>query len=334
MMSKNVIYEAQFGFRTNHSTCHAIQHSVDFINKAHLTGKHVLGIFIDLSKDFDTINHSILLHKLYHYGVRGIAHSLLTSYLKNRHQYVKVNEEASNQLPVNFGVPQNSVLGSLLFLIYINDLHNAIKNTECTIISYADDTNIFIASETLEQATQLANTNLTHINEYMELNLLHINLDKSCFMYFPPKPKYLSTKHIAAEKCGEAVHIGQNAIKEVTEVKFLGVMLDPLINWNIQIQHLKKKLRTSFAVIKRISPFVPAISHKSLYHTLFESHLSYCISAWGMASKRYIDEIFTIQKTAIRYLFGDYDSFLDKFFTAARTRPYDEQQLGISFYQK
>ena len=111
-------------------------------------------------------------------------------------------------------------------------------------------------------------------------------------------------------------------------------MLDPLINWNIQIQHLKKKLRTYFAVIKRISPFVPAINHKSLYHTLFESHLSYCISAWGMASNRYINEIFTIQKTAIRYLFGDYDSFLDKFCTAARTRPYDEQQLGISFYQK
>ena len=122
----------------------------------------------------------------------GISHSLLTSYLKNRHQYVKVNEEASNQLPVNIGVPQGSVLGPLQFLIYINDLHNAIKNTECTIMSYADDTNIFIASETLEQATQLANTTLTHINEYMELNLIHINLDKSCFMYFPPKPKYLS----------------------------------------------------------------------------------------------------------------------------------------------
>ena len=137
----------KFGFRTNHSTCHAIQQSVDFINKAHLTGKHVFGIFIDLSKAFDTINHSILLHKLYHCGIRGIAHTLLTSYLKNRDQYVKVNE-ASNQLPVNFGVPQGSVLGPLLFLIY-NDLHNAIRNTECTIISYADDTNIFIASEPL-----------------------------------------------------------------------------------------------------------------------------------------------------------------------------------------
>ena len=208
MMSKNVIYEAQFGFRTNHSTCHAIQH---FINKAHLSGKHAFGIFIDLSKAFDTINHSIyiLLHKLYHYGIRGIAHSLLSSYLKNRHQYVKVNEEASNQLPVNFGVPQGSLLGPLLFLIYINDLHNAIKDTECKIISYAHDTNIFIASATLGQATQLANTVLSKIHEYMKLNLLHVNLDKSCFMYFPPKPKYLSTKHIAIKKCGQTVQIGQ-----------------------------------------------------------------------------------------------------------------------------
>ena len=130
---------------------------------------------------------------------------------------------------------------------------------------------------------------------------------------FSTKTKVFIHKTYRCIKCGEAVHIGQNAIKEVTEVILLGVKLDPLINWNIQIQHLKKKLRTFFAVIKRICPFVPAINHKSLYHTLFESHLSYCISARGMASKRYMDEIFTVQKTAIMYLFGDYDSFLDKF---------------------
>ena len=111
-------------------------------------------------------------------------------------------------------------------------------------------------------------------------------------------------------------------------------MFDPLINWSTHIKYLKKKLRTSFAVIKRISPFIPAENHKSLYHTLFESHLSYCISTWGVARRRLIDEIFTVQKSAIRYLFGDYDSFLDKFNTAARTRPFHEQRLGASFYEK
>ena len=153
--SKNIISNTQFGFRTQHSTSHAIHHSVNFINKSHIDNKHVIGIFIDLSKAFDTIDHKILLKKLYKYGVRGSAHNLIGRYLSNRYQHVKIGDETSDNLLVKFGVPQGSVLRPLLFLIYINDIINTAKSDNCEFILYADDTNIFIACKTLEKATEI-----------------------------------------------------------------------------------------------------------------------------------------------------------------------------------
>ena len=146
--------------------------------------KHVIGIFIDLSKAFDTIDHNILLHKLYNYGIRGIPHSFIRSYLSNRLQCVKIDDEKSDKLPVRYGVPQGTVLGPLLFSLYINDLKNVVNMTDTEIILYADDTNIFIACDSLHKANQISNEVLSHVLEYMHANRLHINLDKYCFMCF------------------------------------------------------------------------------------------------------------------------------------------------------
>ena len=288
--SKNKISETQFGFRKLHSTSHAIHHSVNFIKKSHTNSNHVIGVFIDLSKAFDTIDHNILLHKLHNYGIRGTPHDLIKSYLSNRKQYVKIGCQESEKLVVKYGVPQGSVLGPLLFLLYINDLNNAISCKEnYEIILYADDTNIFVACKSLESAQIAVNEILSEIDRYMSCNLLHIYLDKSCFMYFPPNRKFLTANHPCKktvsksnklqvkrriQTTGLSISIASSQIKEVTEAKFLGVWFEPMLTWNVHIKTIRNKLMCSIAIIKRILPFISKSNHKNIYHTLFESHLS------------------------------------------------------------
>ena len=168
----------------------------------------------------------------------------------------------------------------------------------------------------------------------MVCNLLHINIDKSCFMYFPPNRKFLDTSEVRrksnkkdskihrqreVQKTGLSISIVSAPIKEVTEAKFLGLCFDSTLIWNVHIRNTRNKLATSIAIIKRILLFIPKTNHKNIYHILFESHLAYCISVWGGVSKQLINSLFVTQKRLIRLIFGDTEAFLNKFCTSART---------------
>ena len=339
-ISKGILREEQFGFRKGHSTAHALHQSVDSINKSLDNGRHVLGIFIDLSKAFDTLDHSILLTKLENYGIRGSAYSLMASYLSERKQYVHFNSVSSDTLEIRYGVPQGSILGPLLFLLYMNDIMNCLADLDTKFVLYADDTNIFISGPSKESTYIKANSVLEQISKFMKCNLLHINMSKCCYIHFKPQLEKDETcarvRPFAYENDqSRAIFINGVKISKVSSTKFLGVVIDEELNWGPHLQYLTKKARSITGAICRIRKSIPTDLYLKLYNALFESHLSYGISVWGVAIKEKSDDkLFIAQKHCVRILFGDLNAYLEKQSTCARTRPYNFQRLGAEYYKK
>ena len=156
--NNNIIYN--FGFRQQYSTSHALINITENIRKALDDGNIGCGVFVDLQKAFDTVDHQILLAKLNHYGIRGVSNDWFKSYLSNRSQYVSINGYESGLVALNCGVPQGSVLGPLLFLLYINDLNQAIKF--CKVHHFADDINLLCLSNSIKKLNKLVNADLKY----------------------------------------------------------------------------------------------------------------------------------------------------------------------------
>ena len=214
----NILFENQFGFRKNNSTTYALMEITEKIKESIDKKKYGCGIFIDLRKAFDTVNHNILLNKLEHYGIRGTALLWFKSYLSNRIQYVFHNGESSKPQLITSGVPQGSVLGPLLFLLYINDLPNISKILQFYL--FADDTNIYYEGDTLEKIELVINKELKKLRNWLIVNRLSLNIAKTNFVVFHPFNKPLNQKI--------TLKIHKNAITEKDHVKYLGIMMIPL----------------------------------------------------------------------------------------------------------
>ena len=259
----------QFGFSKHHSTSHAINYSVNLILDGIQSQKHVLGIFIDLSKAFDTINHGILLEKLCRCGIRGNClellkdnltfhltrcipraqnRALVRANLTSRNQLVKCNGEKSNLGTIEFGVPQGSVLDPLIFLIYSNDIINCSKTSR--FVLFADDTNIFISANNESEAYEIANKTLEDLQHYILSNQLHINISKCTYMHFRPDFNN-EERQISARTLPHSYHLkhklfirGVNIYK-VDKVRFLGIIIDDRLKWDAHISHLETRLLSS-----------------------------------------------------------------------------------------
>ena len=186
----NILHPLQFGFREKHSTLHALISMTETIKETIDNGMFGCGVFIDFQKAFDTVNHSILINKLEHYGIRGVGSDWFRSYLSNRKQYVSVNGKVSEQKPVTHGVPQGSVSGPLLFLIYINDLPSVSK--VLSFYLFADDTNIYFKSFDIVHLQKVMNRELRKVRKWLDANHLALNIDKTNFVIFHSPQKKIT----------------------------------------------------------------------------------------------------------------------------------------------
>ena len=285
----NILHKLQFGFRPEHTTFDALIALVDYIVNAIEHGECVIGVFLDLSKAFDTVDHKILLDKLQYYGVRGTQLNWFSNYLSDRQQFTTFNNVTSCYKNIKCGVPQGSILGPLLFLIYLNDI--ALISENVFTINFADDTSVFIKGNNLHEMSMKMNDNLRQITEWLQTNKLSLNIKKSNFMIFKPK-----------RTCNTPVDIVMNnqRIEQVHSTKFLGVVLDCNLSWKNHIDYISKKVAKGIGVLSKCSKYLNLNTKRTLYYSFIFPHLIYCNHVWGNTFSSHLYRLEILQKKAIR----------------------------------
>ena len=289
-----------------------MNHCADGINKN--DPEYTLAVFCDISKAFDVINHKIFFYKLSIYGVRGIANDWFLSYLSNRTQYVEIDGNTSSREHILCGVPQGSILGPLLYLIYVNDIH---KSCQSNILSFADDTTMYISNSNLTSLFQDANTEINYLYKWFCANKLSLNAKKTNYMVIRPA-------HMQCNFNGKDVFINGIPLKRIgqncnnTSVKFLGIYFDEHLTWQYHIKHVNSKISRTLFAIKQVKNILPLGILRNLYFALIQPHLSYGILAWGNASQN-LRKTITLQKRAIRTINkAAYNSHTDPLFHSSQ----------------
>lgn len=282
-----VLSHSQFGFRKNKSINDALYSFSEHLLSALDNKNPTIGIFLDQTKAFDVVNHNILLEKLNNYGIRGTANAWFSSYLSNRRQMVQIDSQNSDYLQVKCGVPQGSLLGPLLFLIYINDLPAYLPLSKN--ILYADDTNILISDIDSARLQAKANKTLENLQVWLNYNRLHLNISKTNYINFCP----FSLSNLQ-------IMFNNVCLKEVVSSKFLGIWVDSKSSWNTHISYLAEKVCKITYAMRILSRFCNIELLRTLYFGNINSVISYGIPFWGTSPN--LTRIFKLQKRIIKIM--------------------------------
>lgn len=296
----NILTNAQHGFRPSFSTSTAMDAFLTHVFSALDTGECPAGIFCDLTRAFDCVSHVKLLSKLECYGLRGIILDWFSSYLGDRQQYVEIVHKSnssqdiykSNYADIQVGVPQGSVLGPVLFLLYVNDLPDTIKNR--LLVMYADDTSVLITGKSNIETEENCNVLLNEMLNWFNTNELYLNLKKTGYVRFHTRQNFNQLD--IDIKCGEI------SLDRLKTVKFLGLSIDECLTWNVHCENLISKLNSICFQIRNLRTVLDEPALINFYHAQVHSRLSYAICFWGAGQM--IQDIFITQKRIIRVIAG------------------------------
>ena len=295
LLENKLLSPLQYGFRKGHNTSHGITNLNEEIIR-NLEKKRVCAaLFIDLKSAFDTIDPTILVKKLDHIGVRGKMLQLLKSYLQDRKQYVKNGDVESIILDVLIGVPQGSVLGPLLFIIYVNDI---VKCSKLSAVLFADDAVFTAQGENVKLLQRFINHEINLVHEWLVANKLTLNLSKTKYMIFHNKQDERTKKQVKKFR----INVNKYCIKQVSEFKYLGIHFDNKLNWHSHIEYLCTKLSQAAGVIYKLKKLAPRAVLKTVYYSIVDSHLRYGILTWGSAKSTALLRLNCIHKKIIKYM--------------------------------
>ena len=295
LLINKILYSQQFGFQKNNSPEYALMQMVNFIQNSFNQNEFAIGVFIDLSKAFDTVDHSILIKKLSHYGIRGNFLNWFKSYLCNRSQYIATDDSNTDYQTITCGVPQGSILGPLLFLIFINDLHKA---SSLNSIIFADDTSLFKSHKNIHTLFDLVNQELNKINDWFQCNKLSLNITKTKYILFH-KPSF---KNKLPNRM-PFLKINSNLISQERCLKFLGILINEHLTWKDHIFDIENKISKSIGVMYRASKLLNFKSLKNLYFSFVHSYLNYANIIWGSTYQTHLNSLHLRQKHAVRIVF-------------------------------
>ena len=328
--------EFQFGFRKDHSTVHPMLHFLNHITSALEKKEHTVAIFCDLRKAFDCVNHDILFTKLEKMGILNTELNWFKNYLLNREQFVFINGTSSNCIFSNSGVPQGSILGPLLFLIYINDLPICSKFLS---LLFADDTTLLLSHSDINILMQMANLEFQKIVTFFRSHKLSLHPLKTKFMIFSNSNNVKAmnlTLNINFNNLDEDDICKIFPVERITNesntpaIRFLGVFFDPQLNFNYHIKCISAKLSKALYMLRSTKNFLTLKARKAVYYTLFHSHLIYCLPIWSCTTASSTNCLVTMQKKAVRIVnSSNYNAHTEPIFKNLRILPFSKL---VSFF--